>query len=462
MADEQHTRYRTNCPICQGVSVSVLINAFKTPDIPEDFAFLTERYIVKCNNCGTIFQTPLEIKTIEESVEYGESYYNQMAKGDVAEPAILDHLQFQKINYNQLRDELLKRTTPEKHPRWLDVGSVGYATQFDDFEFNTVEPDPRAVAIGKSLFRPERIHCGVIQSLDWKTKFDGIVFLNSLYCVPGPNEALAHAYKSLNDDGLLVIVIGNHFVETIDPQDGYNHRIEDIFRGDVLWVYYNRHSLTYLCAKHGFSYIEDFPLRQEYSRSKSCRYFFFRKQTGPVELPSLDDARLLQDKLLDEFVQGLQTASDDTLKMIDRDDVAIIGSMEVIFDLWTVRPLLNVRYCSSLFHPETEMTFTADGIPFTPISEIRQGVKDGKIRHVVLATFKNIHKAIEIVTLALPLDKISIFIPTRQSGIEGLFNKFDGTMPLVKAFALTQAHVTIDNRNIVSVEKGAEMITELP
>ena len=71
--------------------------------------------------------------------------------------------------------------------KWLDGGSVGYPTTFDDYDFTTIEPDERAVAVGRKIYgkgilkylaAAPKIFCSTIETLNTDKKFDGILFNN--------------------------------------------------------------------------------------------------------------------------------------------------------------------------------------------------------------------------------------------------------------------------------------------
>ena len=109
-------------------------------------------YIIRCDGCHTLLRWPLEILDEGDEREYGESYYNQMASREAFEQNVQGPVQYQILHYKQLLDLLLRRVTPESHPKWLDVGSSGAPTAYSDFEFTTVEPDHRIVAHGQKLF----------------------------------------------------------------------------------------------------------------------------------------------------------------------------------------------------------------------------------------------------------------------------------------------------------------------
>ena len=128
-------RYHAECPVCDGRAFSLLSRVWRNHHKPADFHVDPARWFAECNDCGSVVLLPL----VEHAdfKAYGEAYYDQGGSATTAEAHALRHFdQFQKPNYDRVR-ELLRRThPPEVYPQWLDVGSVGYPTTFDDHVHN--------------------------------------------------------------------------------------------------------------------------------------------------------------------------------------------------------------------------------------------------------------------------------------------------------------------------------------
>lgn len=412
------------------------INRIDQPDLEQQYP---DKYFAACEGCGTVIRLPLEIKPPARVQEYGIDYYNQMARSGTEEASVRSHIQTHQVpHYQQLHAVLSALPGIGAYRRWLDVGSAGCPTAFADFDFTTVEPCPLTVSIGRELFRPDRIHCGVIETFDTASLFDGVAFMDSFYCVPSPNEALAAARRLLRADGLVLIRIGYFFMETKSvAADGQYHRIEDVFRGDTVWVYYNHLSLKHLCARHGFAVVDDFVLPQPNHAHKTCRYLIFRKQPEAVPGPTPADALVLQQQLLDKLQAEFRQITHETLAAVDHPNVALVGTDQIIRGLWLIRPLGRVTHCVDLHNPDCEQGYRLGGVPYRPLAELVGAVSRGEIRHVVVATFRHAESAVDLMRRVLPPGRCQLHRPSRQSGLESLFLDEGRDQNLSKAFALT-------------------------
>ena len=385
---------------------------------------------------------PVEIFDPAEIDRFGGAYYDRVAATAEWSAAVSIHIDYQVLHYQRLHELLHRIATPESHPQWLDVGSAGCPTAYDDFQFHTVEPDARVVAVGQQRFRADRVHCGVIETFAAVSHLDGVVFHDSFYCIPDPNAALARARDLLREDGLLVIRIGSHFMECHDyASDEHHHRIEDVFRGDVMWNYFNPLSLRHICARHGFVLERDLMISDVYSASRSWRYFIFRRQTTAEPPVPLESMRALQEERLQMLLDGFEGITQATLDMIDRPDVAVIGARDLIRDLWRGRPPKAMDRHIDLKHYPMEPAFTLDGLRYCPMPVLAEALLRGEVRHVVIASFRDMPTAVRLIVQHAPLNGARLYIPTRRSGIERLMGEFDGAWRPIKAFALMEIEI---------------------
>lgn len=435
-------RLVTSCPVCLKSDFRIISSLFRDQDFPERFAYVPNRNLIACRHCGNIMRFPVEIFDEEEMKRLGGAYYDRVAAmADWAAAAAI-HIDHQVHHYQRLHDVLHRIATPESHSQWLDVGSAGCPTVFDDFRFHTVEPDARIVAMGQQRFRADRIHCGVIETFTAVESLDGVVFHDSFYCIPDPNAALARARALLRHDGLLVIRIGSHFMDCHDyANDDHHHRIEDVFRGDVMWNYFNPLSLNHICARHGFVLEQDLIISDVYSLSRNWRYFIFRRKETSEQNISLESMRELQETRLQALLGGFNAITQATLDVIDRPDVAVIGARDLIRDLWRGRPPRHMFRHIDLKHYPMEPAFSLDGFPYCSMTSLAEALQSGEVRHVVIASFRDAATAVGLVARYAPLNGARLYAPTRQSGVERLMGEFDGAWRPIKAFALMEIEI---------------------
>ncbi|WP_146210680.1 class I SAM-dependent methyltransferase [Azospirillum sp. TSO35-2] len=455
-------RLATSCPICLQSNYRIISQLFRDQDFPERFTYVPNRNLVSCQTCGNIMRFPVEIFDQSEINRFGGAYYDRVAAMADWSETVNIHIDYQVHHYQRLHEVLHRIASPMSHPQWLDVGSAGCPTAYDDFQFHTVEPDARVVAVGQQRFRADRIHYGVIETFTAVPRLDGIVFHDSFYCIPDPNAALARARELLREDGLLVIRIGSHFMECHDyANDEHHHRIEDIFRGDVMWNYFNPLSLSHICARHGFALEQDLVISDVYSDSRSWRYFIFKRQAAADSSVSFESMRALQEGRLQMLLNGFDGITQTTLDMIDRPDVAMIGARDLIRDLWRGRPPKAMSRHIDLKHYPMEPAFTLDGLSYCPMPMLAEALRQGEVRHVVIASFRDVPTAIGLVVHHAPLNGARLYIPTRRSGIERLMGEFDGAWRPIKAFALMEIEIDPEAPGGYRLIDGGATVREL-
>lgn len=450
------------CPICEEESHRHFFRLFRAPDIPSEYAELENGDFVRCVTCSTLFRWPIQTLSEADEHHYGESYYDQINRQAEFERNLHGHAQHQILHYKQLHQLLHDRVTPKSHPKWLDVGSCGVPTVFPDFEFTTVEPDPRVVAYGRKFFHPDRVHQGTIQSYQDEGTLDGVVFQNSLYCIPDPGNAIAKAASLIRDEGMLVVCIGGYFFETHDfANDPYVHRLEDVIRGDVMWVYYSLASLKILCARHGFKYLADEVKYPEYSSHKSHRYIIFEKTKGVVDAPSVEEVRAYNTERLEALFRNFSDTTKETLEAFDRDDVAIVGPTELLANL---REAHAFKSHVLFVDPNISIEFSsgpAGRRAHLGLEDLADAVRSGDIRLLVIADYRTWLGTLNQIAASVQLNGLRLFSTNRASGTNRLFDLVEGEKRPVKGFAVNEFRLVGAGTNQVSIEEISQFVRVL-
>ncbi|OHC75285.1 MAG: hypothetical protein A3G18_02590 [Rhodospirillales bacterium RIFCSPLOWO2_12_FULL_58_28] len=421
---------------------------FAHPDQVDAFRFVPGHFCI-CKGCGLIRRLP--VATRDDMTDYGKSYYDQMTKSKASQNSIITHANLQKLHYETMRVELLKRFPASEYPRWLDVGSAGPPTAFTDYEFTTIEPDPLAVEIGRELFSRDRILCGILEDYKPERNFDGLVFMNSLYCTPTPALALAAAHATLRDGGILMIAICGKIMDAIDNGvDGHTMCIEDMLRGDTLFNYFNQSNLEILCARHGFKMIESVPvLFPEIAPFHELRFMFFRRSDA-VSF-RLDAADLIEKSrqktaiVLKTLVAGFETATRTTIEMIDRTDTAIITTMDLLVELFRVRPLTKAKLLVDVEQSTPSVGFSINGAHLSGIADLVRDIGAGQTRHVVIINFNGRMDIAAMLMRQFGAGALNYYAPSRTSGINRIFSEFDGSLQMIKGLELNRLELTAGN-----------------
>jgi len=394
------------------------------------FPFITDPYHTKhtkleansdisaCEICGTLFQTPAMKFTNMSFEESGKIYYDRTTGTDNSEfrNGVIYHSRYgQEPHYNTLR-KLILSDFPEKR-EWLDVGSSGSPTAFEDINFTTIEPDPRVVEIGRELYNKDRIHCSTIEYFRSETEFDGIVFNHSLYCIPEPAAALQKAHELLNDDGILVIAISDYFMGT--PSGFINNdyeRIEDILRGETMRVYYNPHSLSYLAALHGFRLHKDIILEHDrisaYSKGLCSRLFIFSKapKTAKQELLKLSNEYMK--KKFEDIFDYFNQKTVETLQGLNSVSTWLVGDENILQDIARTYDTGSIQKGSNV---------------------------TGNIFNIIVASFSDTKSNIsQLLQSFVPPVSTKILIPCRTSTINRFHGTVDGKMQPIKSLVLKE------------------------
>jgi len=431
---------QTHCSICNESNFRPISNMYSAPDDPNRFQYIGDKHIVICETCGNIKGFPNETFAESESHRYGEAYYDEAVGFVTGHENIRVHVELQQLHYDRLRSILYEVTTPDRHRRWLDVGSAGSPTAFDDFEFTTIEPDPRVVRVGRSLFRAERIFAATLENFTPERLFDGVVFNHSLYCVPDPDQAVAAARRLLNNDGFLVVAVDSYFmVEDGETEADPPQRIEEIFRGATIRNGFSQINLKFLCARHGFALRGVFD-GAERASTRNCRYMVFQRRDAVVDAPSLASVRAYHHGRLAALMDGLGTALESNRALVDRPDVAIIGTSNLIMDLWADRPPRHAVRHIDMRLPDVEREFRLGGVAFQSVAETARAITTGSIRNVVLASYRLKDQAAALAA-RLPLDGVRVFAPPCVSGLERLHGFFNGSWRPIKGFMLAECPV---------------------
>ncbi|MEO5375122.1 MAG: class I SAM-dependent methyltransferase [Alphaproteobacteria bacterium] len=370
---------------------------------------------------------------------YGDDYYDQC--GENLEKVLKDHVfDGQVPHYDLLRRVLLRLTTPERHRRWLDIGSAGCPTAFDDFEFTTMEPSAAAVAFGRRHFRADRIHCGVIDTIEERNAFDGVVFLNSLYCTPTPDVSIAKAAQALKDDGLLVIAIGNYFVGSVAyTDDGVDAQLEDVWRGVTMWVYYNPSNIKVLCARFGFTLVTHFVEDSPFFKHHTLQFWVFRKTPTPP-LVHVGQGALMVRMMIDKLLHSFRNITAEGLAAIDRSDHAVVGWRELMADMWEARPLTEVACMVDARHPEAAAPYRLGPLRMSTMLALADAIREGRITTVVVAALGRRRAVLSMIVfflkeLGVVPGTYGILVPNRRSAEGRLFGEFQGRRTMIRGLA---------------------------
>lgn len=434
---KEHSIQNVKCPVCQSDRFLSFISAYISPDNVETFSFLSDQKFFSCERCGTFLKVPLHVNKVDVQ-DYGKSYYNQIHGEDNILKTIYNHIcSSQMAVYKTFQEILEAKFSAEEYPNWLDIGSAGYPTMFEHYNFITIEPDPRAVLLGKALFNGEKIICNVFEKYESSTRVQGIVFHHSFYCLPDPSAILKKAFDVLEDNGVLVIAISQFFVETSAPsKDKAFQRLEDIFRGVTSYCYYNAASLEYLLNQNGFV-LESSDIKSHKESSlrdlSESQYFFFRKQAHITQKPELIEMSKSYNALkMEQLFQAWEDVTCETLKKINHEKTVIIGDSELFFDLTTYAILDKIDGFIDEKLP-TDNPFTLNGIKHYPLKYLKELV--GK--DIVICAFDKRQET--LVALLQTLNVMAanrVLIPSRQSAIKRFHMEYRQQKVPTKAFVL--------------------------
>jgi SAM-dependent methyltransferase len=399
--------------------------------MPSQFAIDETRWFCECDRCATVVMLPLEEYASSET--YGMAYYDQHPPDETAEEHAVRHFEeFQRHNYDNVRAFLQRTHPPASFPRWLDVGSVGYPTTFDDYVFTTVEPDPRAVRAGRRHFQSERIHCATVETWHGEAGYDGILFNNSFYCITTPAAALRAARELLRPGGHLVITLATYLNGAVsDRVDGKVLLIEDVLYGETLQVYYNEYSLRYLAGRHGFRFVgvTEVPA---YGHKTMQAYVFERTDESRHDLDLLTRSRQQMDERWSACFSGFRESIVQTLAAINTPRTVLAGSPAVVRDLQRYGDLSQVRGFLPVPNPHMAGCRLGNVLILGPadLADVPPHAYE-----VVVCDFRAA-KAVAATVRHLLGPAARLRMPTRQSGMNVIdFSFRDGLYPS-KGFAL--------------------------
>ncbi|MGB0683469.1 MAG: methyltransferase domain-containing protein [Magnetovibrionaceae bacterium] len=387
--------HKKNCPVCGETAFRpVAPGYFRRRD--RMVRYPGEAEIVACERCEVCRWYPLP--NFENTEEYGRIYYDRFSTN---QDGIRHHIETYQIpHYAEARAVLLERFPPEQFTNWLDVGSGGCPTAFDDYCFTTVEPDPEAVAVGRRLFRAERIVQGTAFDLDPTDRsFDGVLFLNSFYCLSEPNETLQHIRRLLRADGVVAIAINQYFMETPSrTPDGRFRLMENVFSGASPWVYYARPALKHLFARNGFRYVSEVEIPHRDAAGSDCFMFFRRDEGERAEgerdgsSADLDASKALCSGLLAGSIEDNRLATIEAIDQMNRPDTAVVGEAQLIREIRSLRSLDRAGAVVTL----------GEDLSTAGQRALSAGIEARRIHHIVLATFDRGEEVREAVIANLP------------------------------------------------------------
>jgi hypothetical protein len=442
-------RYGSTCPVCDAAAFTLLAPVWRNYHQPRNLTQDALRWFAECDRRGTVVMLPLH----DDFDAGGTLYYNQ----DETEAHVRQHFEsYQRPNYDHVREFLRRTHAPAEYRRWLDVGSVGYPTTFDDYEFTTIEPDARAARAGEALFRTGRVHGSTLDAWHPADRYDGLLFNNSFYCLTDPGAALEKAGRLLRPGGRLVITLSSTFADAVsDREDGRVLMIEDLIFGETLQVYYNRFSLTYLAERHGFRLV-DVALVPAYG-CKTMNAHVFELTGTPRSTPGLlERSRDQMSRVWRETFAGFAASIRETLSQINAADVVLAGSLTVIRDLARYGDLSAIKGILPVPDPHLAGS-TLDGLRVVDSADLAR--EDTDDYRVIVCAFRD--SAAVVAELKLRLgDDVRLFVPTRRSGMEFIdFSFKDGIYPskgfVVREHARGEHRVRLRGKRTVVYGAGA-------
>jgi len=438
-----------NCPVCDSKGFNFLSQVWKNyyQYNLDEFYLSDSEWFVECEQCGCIRVLPL-IDYQEDFTKYGEAYYDQRDHDVSLDAHVLHHYeQFQKYNYDNIHQFIKENLPASEYPNWLDVGACGCSTTFNDYNFTALEPDSRVVEAGKRIFKSQNIFCSTLERFETKEIYDGILFNNSFYCISTPHETLSKAYNLLKDSGHLIITFSTYFHDAkINRYDGKYSCIEDVMPGITVVVHYNEFALNFLASRFGFNLVSS-AIIPAYGLKTMRVYNFKKEEKQPSSLLKLNKRLLSQeDHLLEkskdyqqskieECFKSFEYDTKETLESINHGRTILVGSIMVLNDLLDYHPLDKIA--GFITYPEIYSDCSFRGIQFIDHDYLRKSFKKYFMpkHNLVICSYKYQEKIIDFIRSTFS-SSANIFCPTRISGMESIFFKFNGQSRPSKSFTL--------------------------
>lgn len=413
------------CPVCSNSkSQTFIMKLFKNLHNPKKYEFLKNEGLYECSNCGTIYRPTLNKDMKMEDL--GIQYYDQVNVNDMFKKNIINHIEnHQKPQYDRIRDYILNKFDIEKYNNWLDVGSAGYPTSFKDINFLTIEPDPRVVKVGQELFNKNNISCNIVENFKPDSKIDGVLFANSFYCIPTPNEAIQNVFNILNDNGKVIVMIGHYFMGSkISPaQDGEYVAIEDLIRGITLWVYYNPYSLEYIFNKNGFRLIDKFTFNHNHKIEKrSINVLVFEKHKRDINNELLEKSKNSNMNLLNNFFSNNKKNTIKTIKEeLENKNTLIIGSTCLINDILKISE--STENLTIYNFNNEKLLNNKNSTIIKTLSQLKNEINSKTFNKIAICSFKYQNEILNFIN-ENNLKVKKIILPTRESGDDKIWGNF--------------------------------------
>jgi len=431
----------SNCPVCNSNKINLITPSWKNYHLEKEFYIDPDLWFADCNFCGTVMRYPLR-NYGEMFTKYGEDYYNTMASGNNIVPGATSHFNhFQKNNYDSIKIFLESEMPSSNFKKWLDVGSIGYPTTFDGYDFQTIEPDKRVVNLGRKLFgskipwKKQSIHCATVETFKTSDVFDGILFNNSFYCITTPKETLNKAKDLLSKNGRIVITISTYFNSaTQNRYDGLVSAIEDVIQGETLWIYYNEWSLRYLLESNGFSFINSKEI-PAYGMKTMQAYVFERSDNVVNDHNILKKSKDVYHEKWIEFFSGFDEQTITSLAKVNHKNCIFVGSPQLFADLLAEYELNNLAGFVAMGSRIEDIY--SNGVYFMSWPEMEDRIKnsDNIQYEIVICSFKYQDEIIQKLSQEIK-SKAKILIPNRRSGMEFLYLRLWNKLHQIKAFNL--------------------------
>lgn len=256
------------CPICEKKDkLEIMYKDVETWEYPGEFQFL------RCRRCNMIFQSPRvkfdkSLRYYKSKTYWGLDVTNQKSSWDWTKE--------REKHYGVMYRGILKR---KKTGKILDVGcGLGlFLSKFSDLGWDVfgTEVSPDVAKFAKEKFGT-KVFLGDLTKINFKQRFDVIVFSSVFEHLYWPNQTLQKVKKLLKENGLLVITLPN--IESLGHM---------LFQNDWHTLDPGRHIYQYspgtiseLLSKHGFG-VEDinhnYFTHNYYGLFTSLRYKFSPK-----------------------------------------------------------------------------------------------------------------------------------------------------------------------------------------
>lgn len=268
--------------------------------------------IYYCKNCD-LFQKKVDIVSRENvKIDYYQDYTNKELLSRSVSRKILDVPR--SLNYLEI---ISKFTNLKTVLRAADIGgaeglfSFILNDQFNNINAMNIEPDPKVVAIGKSLY-PKISHNlstgeEFFENYEDEKKFDLVTYFGGIYRSDNPLELVKQIYYSMSKDSLAVFTLP-FSIDNPTSQAGKTYNsLGDVFGNDTM-TFFNIDILQNLLAIF-FEFVE-VEMHRNKPFFKEIPFIIAKKPRESIE--QLNTNKILKDKNM-QFIQSFFTKKSEKL-----------------------------------------------------------------------------------------------------------------------------------------------------